>query len=352
VPVWSSLPSHVASGRPRSNVSDLSASVRTLLWRWRRGTRVLCRALVVGGVLACAGAALHLHRWIHEPIPLPSVPTIDVFATLVDVTPTTVMTTVDWQKIPVRVPRWQFLVDHTLWLRMHFQDWDRLSEDLLTRGLERLLRRYGHLVGNRQAWRTMSAYDWDAIPQPIRAMATVGMIEYWVSRYDVGATFGLDREAVLRTIKAIAMSESWFEHRAINFNRDGSTDIGIGGASGFARRTIRVGYEKGWSDFTMTDDDYFNPWLASRWLAFWFDLMLQEANGDMDLAIRAYNRGIGQARAGAGEEYLHAVERRRRRYFEGPSDSPTWRALSIFRRQHAAAPDEIEKAPTVGSVLY
>ena len=27
---------------------------------------------------------------------------------------------------------------------------------------------------------------------------------------------------------------------------------------------------------TFTDDDYFNPWLASRWLAFWVDLMLQE----------------------------------------------------------------------------
>lgn len=44
---------------------------------------------------------------------------------------------------------------------------------------------------------------------------------------------------------------------------------------------------------TFTDDDYFNPWLASRWLAFWVDLMLQEANGDMDLVVRVYNWGIG-----------------------------------------------------------
>ena len=340
MPVRSSLPSHVASGAPRSSVEDLSASVRTLLWRRRRGTRVLCRALVLAGVLAFAGAALHLHRQITGPIPLPWVPPINVFATLVDVTPTTVITTVDWQIIPVTVPRWQFLVDNTLWRRMHFQDWDRLSEDLRTQGLERLLKRYGHLVTNRTGWRTMSQYDWDSIPQPIRAMATVGMIEYWVRRYDVGAAYGLDHGTVLRTIKAIAMSESWFEHRAIYVNRDGSTDVGIGGASGFARRTIRRGYEEGWSDFTLTDDDYFNPWLASRFLAFWFDLMLQEANGDVTLAIRAYNWGIGQARSGAGEEYLSAVERRRRRYFEGPSDSPTWRALSRFRRQHGAPATE------------
>ena len=47
---------------------------------------------------------------------------------------------------------------------------------------------------------------------------------------------------------------------------------------------------------TFTDDDYFNPWLASRWLAFWVDLMLQEANGDMDLVVRVYNWGIGAGR--------------------------------------------------------
>ena len=39
----------------------------------------------------------------------------------------------------------------------------------------------------------------------------------------------------------------------------------------------------------------------------------------------------GRARDGAGEGYLNTVERRRRRYFEGPSDSPTWRVLSRFR---------------------
>ena len=72
-----------------------------------------------------------------------------------------------------------------------------------------------------------------------------------------------------------------------------SSTSGIGGASGFARGTIRRWYDKAWCDFTFTDDDYFNPWLASRWLAFWVDLMLQEANGDMDLVVRVYNWGIG-----------------------------------------------------------
>ena len=143
VPVRWPLPSHVNHGTPRSSVGGVWASVRTLSWRRRHGSRLVSRAVALVGVLACAGAALQLHRRINEPIVLPSVRSIDVFATLVDVTPTTVMTTIDWQKIPVTVPRWQFLIDHTLWLRMHFQDWDRVSDDLRTQGLERLLKRYG-----------------------------------------------------------------------------------------------------------------------------------------------------------------------------------------------------------------
>jgi len=27
----------------------------------------------------------------------------------------------------------------------------------------------------------------------------------------------------------------------------------------------------------MTDEEYYNPWLASRWLAFWFELMQHDS---------------------------------------------------------------------------
>jgi hypothetical protein len=300
-------------------------------------TKRAVTSLLLLAAASAAVAAFYVIRVSQEPISLPVVPSIQPAALLFDVTPVRVRTTVEWQKVFITVPRWDFLHDPTIWRRMQFEDWDVLPADTRKSGLQRLLKRYGSLASDRQAWRTMTANDWDDVPQPARVMAIAGMIEYWVGHYNVGADAGLDREFAARTVKAIAMSESWFEHRAVYRNADGSLDIGIGGASDFARRTIRRWYVAGLCDFTMTDDDYYNPWLSSRFIAFWFQQMLQEAGGDVDLAIRAYNKGIGDALEGDGAEYLAGVSRRRRRYFVGPSDSPTWTALSEYRRHSLAA---------------
>jgi hypothetical protein len=243
-----------------------------------------------------------------------------------------VVTTVNWRKVKTTSTRPQILADERLWRRMHFEDWDRLPAEVRANGLDRMWARYGALVTARHAWSEMDADAWDDVPQPVRAMVFVSMIEHWVAFYDVGGSFGVPRGEVLRSLKAIAMSESWFDHRASAVNTDGSVDLGLGGASGFARRTIRRWYDNGRCDFTMSDDEYHVPWLATRWLAFWFEVMLQEAEGDIPLAIRAWNWGIGRAAAGAGDAYLAAVERRRARFFEGPSRSPTWQRLSMLRR--------------------
>ena len=130
------------------------------------------------------------------------------------------------------------------------------------------------------------------------------------------------------------MSESWFDHRAAAVNRDGTRDIGLGGASEYARDVLRRWYAAGRVDFTLADREYYNPWKATRWLAFWFGLMIDEARGDLDLAVRAYNWGLPRAQDGEGRDYLAVVKQRRARYFEGPSRSPTWRILSAFRRAH------------------
>jgi hypothetical protein len=68
-----------------------------------------------------------------------------------------------------------------------------------------------------------------------------------------------------------------------------------------------------------------NPYNASRMLTRWFQIMLDEAEGNVDLAIRAYNAGIGRAQLGEGDKYLEGVKRRWRRYIRNEGDSRAWR---------------------------
>jgi hypothetical protein len=291
------------------------------------------------------GVGNHVYRDHRAPLWVPAVAPRPVLTTFYDTTPVTVTVTRQWLKFDLVMPRYLFLEDAPVWRQMHFEDWDRLDATLRREGLARLFARYGHLVADATLWPRMSAFDWDEVPQPLRAMAIVGMIEYWVQFYAVGRDYELDPAVVLRTAKAIAMSESWFDHRAVHVNADGSADLGIGGASQFARDTLRRLHGRGLADFMLQDQEYYNPWLAARWLAFWLQLSLDEAGGDLPLAVRAYNVGIGRAGRGLGQDYLSGVERRRRRYFEGPSDSPTWSALSQFRRDQVWLPRLVVRAP-------
>ena len=203
--------------------------------------------------------------------------------------------------------------------------------------------RFKWALGGPDRWDKMTAAEWDGVPQPIRGIAILRMIEHWQRRYQVGERFGLPQLTVRRRMQAIAMAESWFEHRAANRNRDGSLDLGIGQASAAARSRLRVLYVRGDADFGLAEGDYFDPWKASRALVFWFSLLLNEARGDLDMATRAYNVGSEAARAGGGKPYLQAVMRREANYLRGGAVRPTWTWL---RKNAPPAPPEAVPPPT------
>jgi hypothetical protein len=177
---------------------------------------------------------------------------------------------------------------------------------------------------NPTAWDAMDAAAWDAVPQPMRAVAFRQMVAYWAGYYALGGTFGIPPGLMSDTLAAIVMSESWFEHRGLFVNPDGTRDIGLAGASDFARDRLRTLYRLGVVDVELSDADYVDPWRATRFVAVWMSLLLDEASGDLDLAVGAYNRGIAGARDSLGTAYRHIVRGRLTRFIRNREAPPAW----------------------------
>jgi len=239
-----------------------------------------------------------------------------------------------WTLVPIVVTAEEVRTDAELWRRMFFHNWDRIATPLREDGLAAMHARFRPLLLGPAMWDRMDAADWDLVPQPIRAMAILGMIDCWQGHYRPGRSFGIPGETVRSRLHAVAMVESWFVHRAVNENDDGTRDLGIAQASDYARSRLRVFHVRGDSDFGLAEDDYFDPWKATRALVYWFSLMLDETEGDLDAATRAYHVGGDRARAGAGDTYLAGVERVEAAYARGPAPSPTWTWL----RRRCASP--------------
>lgn len=291
---------------------------------WRRVLLWMVLITVPGGV----SGVVWIHRFrtsVEAPAPIPP-PT--PLASLSNLRPVAItLTTPDWKKVRETVTVDQLHTDHGLWRQMHFGDWDVVDPAYRTSALRAMIRSYRRLFAGPAGWRHMSPGDWDEVPQPIRAMAYLRMIWHWAGVEEVGVEFGLDPERVAQTIGAIVMAESWFEHRAFNVNQWGNRDLGLAQCSDFCRKEIAAMADRGELRFRPSEADYYDPWIATRIATVWFNRELRLADGDVDLAARAYHRGIDQAMDEKGDVYIAKVQRLRSQYIRAQGSSETWRIL-------------------------
>jgi hypothetical protein len=307
--------------------------------------------LTVTMVLLIVAAAIVAVRWLQwrTATSNPFVEPIDVAALFIDSTPVVVTIEAGGPYVERHTTAHELRRSRPLWRLMHLEHWNLVPQLLGQEVLDRMFEAYRGILMNPRAWDRMTTADWDAVPQPMRTVAYRQMVAYWAGYYGVGAGYDLPPGRVADTLAAIVMSESWFNHRGRFVNRDGSQDIGLGAASEFARVRLRQLHADGVVDVSFSDDDYYNPWMATRFVAIWMTLLLDEAHGDLALAVRAYNRGIASADDALGTVYLAAVERRLTRFIRNQQAPPAWtyvwkRARELERQEwpwtHRANPSD------------
>ena len=100
-------------------------------------------SLVIGGAASGYASLQHQVR-----ASMPDVPTLDVYAALVDVTPITVSITVATQQLERHTTVDNVQRNLMLWRSMHLADWNNGPEPLRHRALDNMFARHRHILMN------------------------------------------------------------------------------------------------------------------------------------------------------------------------------------------------------------
>jgi hypothetical protein len=317
---------------------DTSASVSPPVGV-RSGARGTLRRFLMGviGAAALFAASVGSHQWYRGEVleSQPRVAAVEVAAILFPAQAITVLVAAQHEFAPWRTTVDDLMTSPVSWRRLHLMHWNHVPEHLRTTGLDNMLLHYRVVLSDPRLWDHMDAHDWDAVPQPIRILAFKRMLHYWAGYYRLGEEYVLPPGTVADTLAAIVMSESWFDHRAHFVNAAGNQDLGLAQASDFARERLRELHQRGVVDVALTDDDYYNPWKATRFVAIWMRLLLDEARGNLETAVRAYHRGTRAAYDRLGDVYIDTVRQRLTRYIRNHEAPVAWDYLWRRGRQQA-----------------
>jgi len=181
---------------------------------------------------------------------------------------------------------YQLLYNETVWKDMFWKEWDALPLNIMQRAVDKQFADYSIYLHPSQ-WKSMNSEEWDDVPGVIKLGAFLKMIEIESIETKLTDYFLGSELSAKQVMAGIILTESFMFRNAVWNDDKGLTQI-----SPYAKNKL-----KNYPDFKhLKKIDLFNPYVAIKAGTKWFKNALEDANGNLDIAISAYNTGINSAK--------------------------------------------------------